>query len=106
MHLAAVFLLKKINSIATGNLKTAELGEESFTKLITTFITLVEEVLGLKEEKPSDVEGIINIIIDLYSQAKAAKDYDKVDEIRAKLKAYGVVLKDMKESVGWAYEEL
>ena len=99
-------LLKKINSISTGNVKSSEIGEETFNKLIQTYITLVEEVLGLKEEKPSDVEGIITIILDLYKKAKDAKEYDKVDEIRARLKSYGVVLKDMKDSVGWAYEEL
>ncbi|MCK5705696.1 MAG: cysteine--tRNA ligase, partial [Cyclobacteriaceae bacterium] len=99
-------LLKKINSISTGNLKSSEIGEEVFNKLIHTYISIVEEVLGLLEEKPADVEGIIHIIIDLYKQAKEAKDYDKVDEIRTRLKMYGVVLKDMKESVGWAYEEL
>jgi len=99
-------LLKKINSISTGNLKTSEIGEEAFDRMVKTYITITEEVLGLKEEKPEDVEGMIEIIIDLYKQAKEAKDYDKVDEIRAKLKKYGVVLKDMKESVGWAYEEL
>jgi cysteinyl-tRNA synthetase len=99
-------LLKKINSISTGNLKSAEIGEETFVKLLETYISLVEEVLGLKEEKPTDVEGIIDIILDLYKQAKEAKDYGKVDEIRARLKNYGVVLKDMKDSIGWAYEEL
>lgn len=99
-------LLKKINSISTGNLKCSEIGEETFNKMISKFIEITEDVLGLQEEKPADVEGIINIVIDLYKQAKEAKDYDKVDEIRAKLKNYGVVLKDMKNSVGWAYEEL
>lgn len=98
-------LLKKINSIATGNLKCSEIGEDIFNKLINTFVTLIEDVLGLKEEKPADAEGMINIIIDLYKQAKGAKDYEKVDEIRARLKKHGVVLKDSKESVGWAYEE-
>jgi cysteinyl-tRNA synthetase len=99
-------LLKKINSIATGNLKAGEIGEDVFNKLLATFITLVEDVLGLKEEKPADVEGIIDIIIGLYKQAKSAKEYDKVDDIRAKLKGFGVVLKDMKDEVGWAYEEI
>ena len=98
-------LLKKINSIATGNLKSAELGEEIFKKLVQTYVTLVEDVLGLKEEKPKDAEGMLNIVIDLYKQAKDAKEYDKVDAIRAKLKSHGIVLKDTKESVGWAYEE-
>lgn len=98
-------LLKKINSIATGNLKSAELGEEIFKKLVQTYVTLVEDVLGLKEEKPKDAEGMLNIVIDLYKQAKDAKEYDKVDAIRAKLKSHGIVLKDTKESVEWAYEE-
>lgn len=99
-------LLKKINSIGSGNLKSSEIGEDMFSRLTSTYIILVEEVLGLVEEKPADVEGILDIVIDLYREAKAAKDYDKVDEIRAKLKKYGVVLKDMKESISWAYEEL
>jgi len=107
LAIAQVFnLLKKINSISTGNLKPSEIGEETLNRLLSTYISIVEDVLGLLEEKPADVEGIIEIIIGLYKQAKLAKEYDKVDDIRAKLKNYGVVLKDMKESVGWAYEEL
>ncbi len=98
-------LLKKINSLSTGNLKFAEIGEETFSKVTSTYITIVEDILGLIEEKPAEVEGFIDIIIDLYKEAKQAKDYDKVDELRAKLKKYGVVLKDMKDSIGWAYEE-
>ncbi|MCL4149021.1 UNVERIFIED_CONTAM: hypothetical protein GTU68_056541, partial [Idotea baltica] len=105
--IAQIFnLLKKINSIATGNLKSSELDKETFDQLMSTYITLVEDVLGLQEEKPSDIAGMIDIIIDLYKQAKLAKDYEQVDAIRAKLKSHGVVLKDMKETVGWAYEEL
>ena len=104
--IAALFnVLKKINMLSTGALKFGELGPEAFSKLRDTYIALVENVLGLKEEKPSDVEGILGIVIDLYKNAKAEKDYAKVDEIRASLKKYGVVLKDMKETVGWAYEE-
>jgi len=49
---------------------------------------------------------MIDIIIGLYKQAKTAKEYDKVDDIRAKLKTFGVVLKDSKDSVSWAYEEI
>ncbi len=105
--IAQIFnLLKKINSIATGNLKSSELGEEAFDLLMGTYVTLVEDVLGLQEEKLSDVSGMIDIIIGLYKQAKSAKDYAQVDAIRASLKSHGVVLKDMKETVGWAYEEL
>ncbi len=104
--IAALFnLLKKINTLYTGGFKFGELGEETYSKLIKTFVSLVEGVLGLKEEKPSDVEGILGIVIEIYKQAKTARDYTRVDEIRASLKKYGVALKDMKETVGWAYEE-
>jgi cysteinyl-tRNA synthetase len=98
-------LLKKVNSISTKSLKPAEIGEEVFNKMIDTYRSLVEDVLGFKEEKPEDIEGIIGILLDIYRKAKESKDYDKVDEIRASLKKYGIVLKDMKDAIGWAYEE-
>ncbi len=98
-------LLKKVNSISTKSLKPAEIGEEVFNKMIDTYRSLVEDVLGFKEEKPEDIDGIIGILLDIYRKAKESKDYDKVDEIRASLKKYGIVLKDMKDAIGWAYEE-
>jgi cysteinyl-tRNA synthetase len=73
--------------------------------MINTYVSLVEDVLGLKEEKPEDIDGIISILLGIYRQAKEVKDYAKVDEIRASLKKFGIVLKDMKDSIGWAYEE-
>lgn len=98
-------LLKKINSISTGNLKTSEIGKEGFEKLLNTYLTLVTQVLGLKEEVPVNFSGILTILLDLYAEAKHEKNYEKVDEIRARLKEQGIVLKDMKEKIDWAYEE-
>jgi len=98
-------LLKKINSIAIGQLGPAELGEGLFDKLINTYKVFVMDILGLVEEKPNDVEGMLGVVLDLYKEAKETKDYDKVDEIRSKLKALGIVLKDSKTKIDWAYEE-
>ncbi|MFY0651347.1 MAG: cysteine--tRNA ligase [Cyclobacteriaceae bacterium] len=98
-------LLKKINSIQTQNLSTAEIGEETFNRMKTTFNSFVSDVLGLKEEDNLDSEGLLQVLIDIYREAKEAKDYDKVDEIRNQLKQQGVVLKDMKSGIDWAYEE-
>jgi cysteinyl-tRNA synthetase len=99
-------LLKKINSLSTGNIRYSSLGAALFEKMTGTYMTFVRDVLGLKEEKPGDLEGILGIIIDLYSEAKRLKEYEKVDKIRAALKNYGIVLKDMKDKIDWAYEEL
>jgi cysteinyl-tRNA synthetase len=98
-------LLKKINSIQTQNLKTAEIGEETFDRMVSTFTAFITDVLGLKEENPVNTSGVLEVLIQLYKQAKEAKDYDKVDEIRQQLKEQGIVLKDMKSGVDWAYEE-
>ena len=37
-----------------------------------------------------------------YKEAKMAKDYDKVDQIRTELKKLGIVLKDMKNQIDCA----
>lgn len=98
-------LLKKINSIYTGNLPTAELGEKTFTSMINTYVTFVEDVLGLQEEKTADQGKLLNAMLAIYKEAKFKKDYTKVDQIRADLKENGILLKDMKDKVDWAYEE-
>ncbi|PWJ40866.1 cysteine--tRNA ligase [Sediminitomix flava] len=106
VSLAGLFnLLKKINGIHLGNIKPAELGEETFNKVIETYQTFVEEIFGLVEEKPADLEKAIDLIIEEYKTAKENRDYDKVDKVRAELKEIGIVLKDMKDGVEWAYDE-
>jgi cysteinyl-tRNA synthetase len=98
-------LLKKINSIFTGQLQSASLGEEVFSKMLTTYITFVEEILGLVEEKGEVQEGLLDLLLSQYSEAKTARNYAKVDEIRLGLKSMGFVVKDMKDRIDWAYEE-
>lgn len=98
-------LLKKINSLYTGQLKSGLLGEEIFQKLISTYIIFVEKILGLKEEKPESQDTLLAVLLKLYGEAKTARDYNRVDEIRAALKDMGYVVKDMKEKIDWAYEE-
>ncbi len=98
-------LLKKINNIHSGNLRSAELDEKSFNKLIGTFLIFVQDILGLIQETPENQEQLLNILLDFYREAKVQKAYDKVDMIRARLKEIGIVLRDMKNRIDWAYEE-
>jgi len=98
-------LLKKINNIHNGNLIAAEIGEKTFFKLIDTFLIFVQDILGLREENPENHQQLLNILLEFYGEAKSQKDYDKVDLIRARLKELGIVLKDMRNQIDWAYEE-
>jgi cysteinyl-tRNA synthetase len=104
--LAQLFeLLKKINSLHTGQLQYGEIGQDAFEKLSTTYQTFMVEVLGLKEEAPTEINPIIDALLALYKKAKAEKDYDQVDEIRAILKTNKLIIKDLKTGVDWGYEE-
>jgi cysteinyl-tRNA synthetase len=98
-------LLKKINSLHTGQLKYGEIGQEIFEKLSETYQTFMEEILGLKEETPTAVDPIIDALLEVYKKAKAEKNYDQVDEIRAILKSNKLIIKDLKTGVDWGYEE-
>ncbi|MBV6643871.1 MAG: cysteine--tRNA ligase [Cyclobacteriaceae bacterium] len=98
-------LLKKVNSLYTGQLSFEEIGEEIFKKMKSTILTFTEDVLGLTIESNLSGENMLNLVLQEYKMAKDAKDYDKVDLLRARLKDQGIAVKDMKSGVGWAYEE-
>lgn len=98
-------LLKKINQLYMGQVLPAQLGEEVFNELKEKFVALTEDVLGLKEESNANIDAFAKGMLTLYSEYKETKQYDKVDQIRAYFKANGLVIKDMKTKIDWAYEE-
>ena len=102
-HLFA--LSKIINSINTGVITGAVISQSLFEHLKTEFIKITEDILGLTEEHPEDFAVLITALLDIYKEAKTNKQYDKVDQIRAYFKNAGLVIKDMKNKIDWAYEE-
>ena len=98
-------LLKKINSLKTGQMDYEQITPETFNRMKETFSSFVSEVLGLRREYPSETESLLGIVIDEYTKAKTEKDYTKVDALREKLKAQGIIVKDMKGEIDWAFEE-
>jgi cysteinyl-tRNA synthetase len=57
------------------------------------------------EEKNNSIEALAKGMLSLYKEFKETKQYDKIDEIRTYFKANGLVIKDMKTRIDWAYEE-
>ena len=98
-------LLKKINSCYTGQFQPAVLGKGAFENMISTYITFVENILGLIEEKSDIQYSLLEGLLGIYQEAKKARDYGQVDNIRALLKDNGIIVKDMKDKIDWAYEE-
>ncbi len=104
--LAALFdLLKRFNTLAANPAALAVVGPEALAAAATTYRTMVQDVLGLREETAVNPEQLIDLTLGFYSEAKADKAYDKVDQIRAALKTQGIVIKDTKAGVEWAYSE-
>ncbi len=102
-HLFA--LLKKINQLYMLQVKPAQLGEEVFNKLKTSYMTFLSNILGLEEERNQAFEPLIDGLLDLYRDFKTQKQYDKVDQVRSVFKQNGLVIKDLKHKIDWAYEE-
>ncbi|WP_299819968.1 cysteine--tRNA ligase [uncultured Pontibacter sp.] len=104
--IASLFnLLKKINSLHLGQLNIAQLERGTFDTIRSTYGELVLNVLGLQEEQVGDMDDMLHLVLGFYKEAKENKAYDKVDAIRAELKKQGIVIKDMKTGIDWAYEE-
>ncbi|MFN3848393.1 MAG: cysteine--tRNA ligase [Spirosomataceae bacterium] len=97
-------LLKYVNMIYMNQLQPAAITEATFNELKTKFVVFIEEILGLKEE-PTQQDSVLVGMLNLYREYKTNQQYDKVDEIRGYFKAQGLVIKDMKHRIDWAYEE-
>jgi cysteinyl-tRNA synthetase len=97
-------LLKYVNMLYMNQLKSAALGEELFNTLQKNFVTFFEDVLGLQEES-AEGTSVLTGMLNLYREYKAAQQYDKVDEVRSYFKNQGLVIRDMKHRIDWAYEE-
>jgi cysteinyl-tRNA synthetase len=107
--LASLFeLLKIVNSLKGGQIGWDTISLEAFENLKSTYITFVEEIFGLLEEKgktTGTLDLLMDTILETYKNAKERKDYALVDAIRAKIKAEGIVIKDAKTGISWDYEE-
>ncbi len=77
-----------------------EVSEETFEKYKSTYVSVMEEVLGLKEEAHSNnelLDGAINVLIGLRKKARTDRNFQLSDKIRDDLKAIGIQLKDGKD---------
>ncbi|MDX1902975.1 MAG: cysteine--tRNA ligase [Thermonemataceae bacterium] len=98
-------LTKKINTFQNTPEKLKAISLEVFEKFKIDFITIFENILGIKEEQTQVFDILLESLLRNYQEAKLAKQYDKVDAIRNDLKKAGISLKDTKQGIDWAYTE-
>ena len=69
------------------------------------YIRVVDGILGLKEEGDHNqlplIEGLVDLVLEFRTQARAMKDWAESDRIRDRLSGLGVRIKDSKEKTSW-----
>ena len=87
------------------DLSTDEKNSEEIINKALCVISELGEVLGLFNKSKSDsLDAEIEALIEERNKARQEKDWAKADEIRDKLKAMNIVLKDTPMGVKWSYE--
>jgi cysteinyl-tRNA synthetase len=89
-----------INTVHDGKASISSLELEKLRKLVNDFVF---EIFGLKDEDSSNTElnSVLDLMIDIRKSAKENKDYATSDKIRVGLHAMGILLKDSKEGTTW-----
>ena len=89
-----------INTVYDGKGKISAAELEKLKKLISDFVF---DIFGLKDEDSSNTElnDVLDLIIDIRKNAKENKDYATSDKIRVGLQSMGIQLKDSKEGTTW-----
>ena len=101
--LAQLFeMVRNINLINDGKESISAEDKLALAKLANE---IVFDVLGLKDEKNTDdnkIDGLMQLILQQRSDAKARKDYAASDAIRDHLKSIGIEVKDGKDGATYS----
>lgn len=99
--LAVLFeMAARINDFKSGNHDLRAVDLNTFKEFKNTYITFIQEVLGLQEDNVQDgqlLDSLIQMLIDIRKKARTDKNFALSDKIRDDLKAIGVQLKDGKD---------
>ena len=95
--------ITQINNLAEGR---ETISEEGLEKLITLYHSWVFDVLGLElpsaSGKANEITGkLIEIILQLRSDAKSSRNFETADRIRNELTNLGITVKDRKDGTDW-----
>ncbi|MBM55890.1 MAG: cysteine--tRNA ligase, partial [Euryarchaeota archaeon] len=99
--------VKTINSAADGRIS---LGKAQIDHLKSLYAGFMKEVLGLVDEGSSDegsedlASNLLDLLVEMRSDAKEKKDWDSADRIRNTLSEMGITIKDNKEGSTWSHE--
>ena len=109
MVISALFdWVRIVNQLAEGQQRITA---ADLATLVAAFRRYVFDILGLRDEKAASAGGgrdlvtpLVEMLLKMRMQAKAAKDWATSDRIRDELTAIGIRVKDRKEGCDWEIE--
>lgn len=98
--------VKWINQIVAGN---ATITQEDLNELKFVFKEVADDILGLESEEAATTGDdksaeLVELLIKLRQDSKAAKNWAMADQIRDELGNLGVILKDTKDGIEWDWK--
>jgi cysteinyl-tRNA synthetase len=94
-----------INSMKDGLIKNDAISAATLEKLKVKFAVYLEDILGLKDpnENSSQLNGIMDLLVQIRKEAKSKKDFFTSDKIRKQLADLGIEMKDEKDgNISWS----
>lgn len=94
-----------VNACKDGHKQIGAISQETFTQLQTSVTQIIEDVLGLKDDRTEtggNLDGLMQLVIELRQGARERKDWDTSDKIRDGLNGLGIQIKDGKEGTSWS----
>ena len=108
MVISALFDYVRIfNGLADGSQKATEADLQTLRATVQRWVF---DILGLKDEKAQNAGGkdmvspLVEMLLDMRMKAKAEKNWALSDEIRDRLTAIGIRVKDRKDGYDWEIE--
>jgi cysteinyl-tRNA synthetase len=104
--IAALFdWVRIINQLYEGQ---QTISESDLTRLRELVGVIVSDILGLRDEKAGGAEDLVaplvEMLLEIRTDAKSARDWSTSDKIRDRLTAIGIRVKDRKDGYDWEIE--
>jgi cysteinyl-tRNA synthetase len=98
-------IVPAINSMKDGLIKTDAISAATLKKLKVKFTVYLQDILGLKDpnENSAQLNGIMDLLIQIRKEAKSKRDFFTSDKIRKQLADLGIEMKDEKDgNMSWS----
>jgi len=89
------------NSAADGKLKLDRANVDALNNLFNTWLYGILGIQAEEKHHGAALDGVMEMLLTMRAEAKAAKNYGLSDEIRNKLTALGFNIKDGKDGSSW-----